>query len=303
MPPELAIPLGKSPSERTDLSQQRHCAFNKGVAETMKLKIGEFLGTQIRQHSTPQFTFTEYRYSPEMRLASHSHERAYFSFALAGSYEEYGPNSGQICDTRAGLFHPADERHSDHFGACGGHIFSIEIGPDALNKARAYGLNVDRRVVLRTAAVGALRRRAYSAFVAGPSAIDLVLEAVGLELLYQLGWPKSHVAERHAPRWLTEVTDIIHSDFRSKITMVSLAERVGIHPVHLARTFKRHRGVTIGEYVRNLRVENALNELLNSSRSLSEIALHSGFCDQSHFGRMFKMATALTPKQLRRSRC
>ncbi|MBV9781790.1 MAG: helix-turn-helix transcriptional regulator, partial [Acidobacteriaceae bacterium] len=87
--------------------------------------------------------------------------------------------------------------------------------------------------------------------------------------------------------------EILHVEFREPVNLPSLANRVGTHPVHLARTFKRHRGKPIGDYVRELRVSHALEALTNTRKSLAEIASESGFSDQSHFGRVIKAHTGL----------
>jgi AraC family transcriptional regulator len=74
-----------------------------------------------------------------------------------------------------------------------------------------------------------------------------------------------------------------------------LAQTVGIHPVHLAREFRRFFQCTMGEYVRRLRVESACQEIIKAELPLSEIALKYGFYDQSHFTNIFKQLTGMTP--------
>jgi len=75
---------------------------------------------------------------------------------------------------------------------------------------------------------------------------------------------------------------------------------VGIHPVHLAREFRRHYQCTIGEYVRRLKVEYACLQISVSEASLHQIALAAGFFDQSHFARTFKQIMGVTPGNYRR---
>ena len=63
-------------------------------------------------------------------------------------------------------------------------------------------------------------------------------------------------------------------------------------PVETKRT-------TFAGYVRHVRIEFARRELAASSASLSAIAAAAGFCDQSHFSRLFKRYTGLTPAEYR----
>ena len=64
--------------------------------------------------------------------------------------------------------------------------------------------------------------------------------------------------------------------------------------------FRRRYGCTIGEYVRDLRVQYALHLLETSDTPLGQVALDAGFCDQGHFGRAFKEHTGVSPGKFRR---
>lgn len=266
----------------------------------MKLLPGNFLGTSVRKRFVSGFIFTEYRYAPSTTLRLHSHELAYFSVVLRGAYEEQCSSRRiQQCDTETVLYHPADEMHSDSFSSQGGHVFSLEIPPDCLNKAKDYELPVHERIVIGSTRAQALGRRAYGMFLDTTPASALILEAVAMELLYELPCRRSFAREPLVPGWLERATEILHTEFRRPFSLVSIAERVGTHPVHLARTFKRYRGATMGDYLRHLRVSHALEAIDSGKKSLAEIASEAGFSDQSHFGRVFKAATGMTPQQFR----
>jgi AraC family transcriptional regulator len=79
-----------------------------------------------------------------------------------------------------------------------------------------------------------------------------------------------------------------------------LASDVGVHPVHLAATFRRSFGVTVGEYVRERRVERARRMLAEGKRSITEIAFDLGFANPSHFSRVFSAYTGATPLEYRK---
>lgn len=72
-----------------------------------------------------------------------------------------------------------------------------------------------------------------------------------------------------------------------------------MHPVHLTRTFRRFFGCTPGEYLRERRLEKAASLLAGSRLPLSEVALESGFADQSHLAKAFKRAYGVTPSEYR----
>src|SRR5438309_377932 len=79
----------------------------------------------------------------------------------------------------------------------------------------------------------------------------------------------------------------------------TVSEAVGVHAVHLAREFRKHYGCTAGDYVRQLRIEYAFREIGRSGSSLAEIASAAGFSDQSHFSKVFRRFTGMTPANYR----
>jgi AraC family transcriptional regulator len=74
-----------------------------------------------------------------------------------------------------------------------------------------------------------------------------------------------------------------------------IANVVGVHPFHLSRVFRTVHRQTIGEYVQRLRVSYACKQLAVPEIDLAEVALAAGFADQSHFTRVFKNVTGITP--------
>jgi AraC-like DNA-binding protein len=64
--------------------------------------------------------------------------------------------------------------------------------------------------------------------------------------------------------------------------------------------FRQIHGCTVGEYVRKLRINAACHDLNDSEIPLAEVALTSGFADQSHFSRVFKRQVGMTPGAFRK---
>jgi AraC family transcriptional regulator len=125
----------------------------------------------------------------------------------------------------------------------------------------------------------------------------MVVEALMLELFAATA---RQPAYDRAPLWLRDVRLTLERDFRDTVTLTALAESVSIHPTHLSRAFRQHYGITVGEFLRDLRVSYARRRLA-SHAPLQEIALDAGFADQSHFTRTFRRATGVTPAHFRRA--
>jgi AraC family transcriptional regulator len=141
-------------------------------------------------------------------------------------------------------------------------------------------------------------RRLYAEFLAGDGASTLLIEG----LLLQLTGEFSRVVTRTPatpPQWLADVTEMLQSDYKANLTLASIGREVGAHPVHVAQVFRRFQGCTIGEYRRRMRVDFACRELATGDAPLAHIAAESGFADQSHFARTFKVLTQMSPSQYR----
>ncbi len=128
----------------------------------------------------------------------------------------------------------------------------------------------------------------------------LIAEGITLEMLGNLARANAPV-DKKPPVWLLRVVDKLNAEFTANISNDELAAEAGVHPVHLAAAFRRFYHQTIGEYVQNLRVARASKLLLKKEIPLSEIALSGGFSDQSHFTRVFKRLTGITPGAFRDS--
>lgn len=102
------------------------------------------------------------------------------------------------------------------------------------------------------------------------------------------------------PIWLRRAKRLLAARFASPPSIGGLARGLGISPDHLARTFKRHYGMGIYEYVRTLRVQWCCWALLEApDRGLADLAAIAGFADQSHLTREFQRIRGITPGRLR----
>jgi AraC family transcriptional regulator len=125
-----------------------------------------------------------------------------------------------------------------------------------------------------------------------------VLEGIASELLVYAA--RSVDKSNQPPAWLKTAREFLNDHYGEEIKIADVAREIGVHQMHLARTFRRFFGCTPGEYLRRRRIELASNLLLNSKKTLVEVALISGFSDQNSFTRSFKQNTGVTPAEFRR---
>src|SRR5205814_1582211 len=126
----------------------------------------------------------------------------------------------------------------------------------------------------------------------------LAVEGLALEMLAEVLRARARDADRK-PRWLDRAWQYLEARFAEPLTLAAVAQEVGVHPFHLARQFRRHFRCTVGERVRQLRVAYACRRLKVCDTPLVQIALAAGFAHQSHFARVFKSHTGMTPASFR----
>jgi AraC family transcriptional regulator len=95
--------------------------------------------------------------------------------------------------------------------------------------------------------------------------------------------------------------DLLHARFAESLSLDQIASAVGIHADHLTHAFRRQYGCTVGDYLRQLRIEFACRQMTTSDMPLVEIALAAGFADQSHFTKTFKRLMGMTPGDFQRN--
>jgi AraC family transcriptional regulator len=101
---------------------------------------------------------------------------------------------------------------------------------------------------------------------------------------------------------IARLTEFIEAHLDRRICLDELAAIVNVSRFHFNRLFKRTMGVTAIGFVEQCRIHRAQALILESDRPLAEIALETGFADQSHFTRRFHRHVGCTPAAFARER-
>ena len=264
-------------------------------AETL-LRGGEFYSPVEAKLYTEDVLLSELRQPYSRKVPRHEHELAYVTIVLDGDYLE--GDRGELEELRpfTAAFNPSGVRHTTLIGPAGASLFTIELRDRHLKQ---LGMCVPAETKFDRGAGAMLwpGLRLYLAFKT-QTADPLVLESHVLELL---GAVAGIVPEKTAPTWLGRVKERMHEEFRDEIRMRDLAGDAGVHPVHLARAFRKSEKLTPGEYLQRVRVRAACHRLREPDDPLVAIAMECGFADQSHLTRIFRKFTKTTPEQFRRT--
>ncbi len=264
----------------------------------MQLLSGQWYGDTMNKHCIEGLILSETSYNSNLKLPRHSHEQSYFCFVLKGVYTESCRKTEKICTKSMLIYHPADETHSDHFRA-NSRCFNIQMDKLWMERLKQHSISLNESVHFQSGVLPLLAMRLYDEFCKADTLSSLIVEGLALEIVGEVGRKRFENMNRVPPRWLVEARDLLHERFAEHLPLRQQARYVGVHPVHLAREFRRFYHCTTGEYVRRLRIEAACERLIHSDKPISEIALASGFFDQSHFTRTFKQFTTKTPHEYR----
>ena len=263
-----------------------------------RLRPGRLHGRVIRSLRVAEFILTESSYDANSRLPLHAHENSYFCFVLQGGYTERYSNKEVICQPSAVTFRPSCQTHQAlvHDAAC--RVFVLEISPHWIEKLQADSLTLKSSSDLCGGALPRLCARLNREFHKSDSAAKLAIEGLALEMLAE-GARQPCIGTGPVAPWLRQARELILEHFPDALKLTQIAAQVGVHPVYLAAAFRQKFGLTIGEFVRKLRIEHACAELKNGELPLSAIALQAGFADQSHFSKVFKLYVGTTPNRYR----
>jgi AraC family transcriptional regulator len=263
---------------------------------TLRLAPGQFFGGARLSHSSHGINVSHRIAIREpAEVLNHTHEDAHFILVTGGDYVSAA--AGRPAADRAVLvYNPPGTTHRDHFQRGRGSFFAISLDPPKAAAALTGISTPDAPLHLVAPAQHAMALRI--ARCCASQATGLSLEALCLELLGSMD--RHDRREPPPPDWLQAAVELLHDRYVEDLTIADIAAGVGVHPVHLARSFRRHLRCTPGEFARFRRLEKAVELLGRTGRPLAEIALSCGFADQSHLNKVFARSLGLPPGEYRR---
>jgi AraC family transcriptional regulator len=265
---------------------------------TFTLQPGRGYGNLVKSHDVAGLILRDCLYGPNLKTPNHAHEYAHFGIVLQGILTEVYAAKSHVYQPATLVFHPSGEIHQNVFHKCGGRMFIIELTPEWMERAHTYSTALNHSFDCHGGVLGHLAIKLHNEFREMDDISPLAMEGIVLEMIAH-ATRSAQPAEHRPPRWLEQVKQILHAQFAEKPTIANIAASVGVHPVHLMRTFNRHYRCTIGDYVCQLRIEYACQQMANPALSLGEIASAAGFADQSHFARTFKRTIGVSPTVFR----
>ena len=228
----------------------------------------------------------------------HAHEQPSISFLLSGTHQEelFGKTHQRIPGDIKYI--PAGEMHRCENYAHNAKKINLDLAPSALKN-----MNVTEQQITALLAAAPASRftllKLYHELNDTASHATASAQLLLYELFNTIGLQQA-IADRNHPLWVNRLRELLHDDWQAKFDLDELAGIAGVHPVTLSRYFPKYFSATLGQYMRQLKVQKSLELIRNSSLSLTTIAYTCGFADQAHFTRTFRDMTGYLPGAFRK---
>lgn len=238
------------------------------------------------------------------KFPNHFHEYYVIGFIengrryLSCKNKEYTIESGDLL-----LFNPGDNHTCEQIDGKTQDYRCINIQPEIMSKAvfeitgRDYLPHFTAQVVFHSKLVSLLRELHLMIM---QEEKDFRKEELFFFLLEQLieeyteqeiSSPKSEQSTE-----VKAICEFLEKNYMNNITLDGLINLTGLSKYYLLRSFTKQKGISPYSYLETIRIDKA-KKLLEQGVLPIDVALQTGFADQSHFSNFFKKFIGLTPKQ------
>ena len=236
--------------------------------------------------------YTVSRYDAGQILPLHEHQSATICYVVCREFEDRSDSYQFDCGPGSLLYRPAGRPHSDFFRSNRTITLALDLSSDLAE----YGPSDVARFPGQKA--GRLVRSIYRELSEPDSFSGLALQSLMNSLHSEIALiPEG--GEPRPPAWLRKVHSVLYDEKSAIPSLQELADLANVHPMHLTRVFRSFYGCSIGQFLRDIRIERCCKLLESEEIELGEIASKVGFCDQAHFNRAFRVARGCTPGQYR----
>lgn len=259
----------------------------------IQLQPFQYYFRTLREVRKDQFGVILSESPPDQIHPLHAHLNPGLMIALRGNYMEGYRGDETVMEALMVRYRSREQEHYHHVGPAGSLGLHIEFGGDWLER---YGVDENRLAEYAYCHTTEAQKRSIRLLLHGLNPETPLYEVEDLAFCVVEQFVPLNLSD--APEWVRQTEEIIHDCIGQKLTLRGLAREVGISPMHLARTFRKHRGRSVTEHMRDVRLTAAAREILDNRSSLGKAAAEAGFCDQAYFSRCFRAAFSAPPSRL-----
>lgn len=130
---------------------------------------------------------------------------------------------------------------------------------------------------------------------------DSLTAAILSEISCQNRIYKNWLASRRTSQVLHDIMDYIQYHSSETIHVQDLASYFGYSEKYLSTFFKKQAGLSLKQFILQVKMEHAMAELTDTNHTVSQVAFNVGFRDAHNFSNAFKKITGLSPSKYRES--
>jgi AraC family transcriptional regulator len=252
-----------------------------------RLGPAQFLGTSTRDHLADGLVVAaRVGTVTAADVHRHDHETAHVVFAPRGYLSSA---AGAVAGAPTLVINPPDTRHRDRFDAVPAPFLAITIAPAAWRQlADAGPVVADPSACPRPRAL----RLAETLLAVAAHGHGALVGELAWHLIGELA-PIGPVD----PAPIARARELILDDPDRARSIDALAAELGIHPVYLARGFRRAYRTTPSGFGRGLRIAAAARALASGALP-GAVAIDHGFADQAHLTRWMRRLLGVTPARI-----
>lgn len=263
----------------------------------MELSTGQYYGKVLQSLDLGGVIISKSYYKDKSSLPLHYHKNPYFCYVLNGNYSEHSVRNDFTCSKGDVIFHPGQTEHHNNFSDNPATCFNLEFSESWISKFAETKLNVFSIVKTKDHSIQSSVLKIYKELNNYDDLSSLMIEGLLLETI--VNFSRINSVNSFVPGYLKKIIEYLNDEYRCNPSLLQLAQIAEVSPEHLVREFRKVFKLTISEYVRQVKVRQSCYLLRQTDKDLSDIAFETGFSDQSHFCRVFKKQTSLTPLQYR----
>jgi AraC-like DNA-binding protein/quercetin dioxygenase-like cupin family protein len=155
--------------------------------------------------------------------------------------------------------------------------------------------------------LASLIKKLYKVYTARDTGYEFGTMSLFYEIMYMLvknyRLTEAHEKEiRHSRKLdtLSKITTYMREHYKEDLKLSDLAATFGYSDAYLSRMFQKYAKINYKTYLQDIRMAYAYRDLMNTDRTISQIALDNGFCSSRGFSGEFQKRYGILPSEMRK---
>jgi len=247
----------------------------------LQLQKGKYFGIENKALQLDNLLITDTEYTHD-HVDWHTHQNPYFTFLLVGNMQETNKKQTYHCNAGTLLFHNWQDAHYNIKPPGYTRGFHIELEKEFFERYQLPLEKMEGSRILHNPLFKAHFRNMYL-----QTRYDTSIEHLSItESLFQVFGLLSNADEQETankPNWVKKISEVLQEEDATLLSWDKLATIAQVHPVYLSRQFPRYFHTTVGNYLKKLRIEQAITLLSETNFSISQISYACGFADHQNY--------------------